>query len=158
MYLISLGILADRCGSVVVMERDCDTKGPSLTLGCDLLSCKWKQSQLVSITSQNFVDYLKYGSNRLRKGNLRRLVGIKPNWVFSMSGCLDNHWLVTINDPRNKASSSRARSPSRHLAFRLLEMRFLNVWPPHNNKLGIADLTVRWKFETFLTNDFSFYW
>jgi len=34
------GILADRCGSVVVMGRDYDTKGPSLTLGCDLLSCK----------------------------------------------------------------------------------------------------------------------
>ena len=66
--------------------------------------------------------------------------------------------IVTINDPRNKVSSSRARSPSRHLAFRLLEMRFMSVWPPYNNKLGVADLTVRWKFETFLTNDFSFYW
>ena len=40
MYLIYLGILADRCGSVVVMERDYDKKGPSLTLDCDPLSCK----------------------------------------------------------------------------------------------------------------------
>ena len=75
-----------------------------------------------------------------------------------MSGYLDNHWLVTINDPRNKALSSRARCPYRHLAFRLLEMRFMSVWPPYNNNLGITDLTVRWKFQTFLTNDFGFYW
>ena len=38
-----------RCGSVVVRERDYDTKGsgsrPSLTLGCDFLSSLWKHSQ-----------------------------------------------------------------------------------------------------------------
>ena len=67
MYLIFLGILADRCGSVVVMERDCDTKGPSLTLGCDLLSCEWKQSQLVSITSQNFLIVLKMAATVYEK-------------------------------------------------------------------------------------------
>ena len=32
------GILASRCGSVVVRERDKDTKGPGSTLRCNFLS------------------------------------------------------------------------------------------------------------------------
>ena len=37
-YVLNIfGILAGRCGSVVVRERYWDTKGPSTTLGCDVL-------------------------------------------------------------------------------------------------------------------------
>ena len=32
------GILAGRCGSVVVRERDYDTKSPGSTLSCDFLT------------------------------------------------------------------------------------------------------------------------
>ena len=38
MNLSFSGILMDRFGSVVVRERDKDTKGPVSSLGCDILS------------------------------------------------------------------------------------------------------------------------
>ena len=49
-YLLKFfGILAGRCGSVVIRERDYDTKGlgsrPGLTLGCHFLSFSYKNSQ-----------------------------------------------------------------------------------------------------------------
>ena len=37
-YVLNIfGILTGRCGSVVVRERNWDTKGSSTTLGCDVL-------------------------------------------------------------------------------------------------------------------------
>ena len=37
-YVLNIfGILTGRCGSVVVRERNWDTKGSSMTRGCDVL-------------------------------------------------------------------------------------------------------------------------
>ena len=54
-----LRILAGRCGSVVVRERDSDTKGPGSTLGCDFLSFFIKHSRV-----KNFLSCHKNGSDR----------------------------------------------------------------------------------------------
>ena len=45
MQLIIFGILAGRCGNVVIRERDKDTKGLGPTLGCDFLSFEKKHFQ-----------------------------------------------------------------------------------------------------------------
>ena len=58
-YVLNIfGILAGRCGSVVVRERYWDTKGPSTTLGCDVLF--------------SFNRNTLNGSDGLRKGNSPR--------------------------------------------------------------------------------------
>ena len=59
-YVLNIfGILTGRCGSVVVRERNWDTKGSSTTLGCDVLFVFFNRNTL-------------NGSDGLRKGNLRR--------------------------------------------------------------------------------------
>ena len=67
------GILAGRCGNVVVRERDQDTKGPGSRSRFDpgLRFCFFLIEKL-SITGQKFSKCLKNGSDRLRKGQLRR--------------------------------------------------------------------------------------
>ena len=54
-----LGIMAGRCGSVVVRERDSDTKVPGSTLGCDFLSFFIEHSRV-----KNFLSCHKNGSDR----------------------------------------------------------------------------------------------
>ena len=87
MYVLNFfGILAGRCGSVVVRERDKKRKvrvrGPGLTaLGCDFLSFN---RNAFSITGQMFSKCLTNGSDRLRKGQLPRR-SVKWRVMYRMS-------------------------------------------------------------------------
>ena len=63
------GILAGRCGSAVVRERDRDTKAPGSTLAALRFSFFLKET--LSTTGKKFSKRLKNGSYRLRKGQLR---------------------------------------------------------------------------------------
>ena len=66
------GILAGRCGSAVVRERDRDTKAPGWRSGFDpALRFSFFLKETLSITGQKCSKCLKNGSDRLRKGQLR---------------------------------------------------------------------------------------
>ena len=60
-----LGILAGRCGSVVVRDRDKDWKEPGSTLGYDFLSFFFFLLETLSITG------LKNGSDRIERFHSR---------------------------------------------------------------------------------------
>ena len=67
--LTFFGILAGRCGSVVVRERDKDTKGLGSMSGFDPgLRFSVFLIETLSIAGQEFCKCLTNGSDRLRKG------------------------------------------------------------------------------------------
>ena len=74
MYVLNFfGILAGRCGSVVLRERDKDTKGLGSRFRFDPgLRFSFVLTEKLSITGQKFSRCLKNGSDGLRKGQLRR--------------------------------------------------------------------------------------
>ena len=74
MYVLEFfGPLAGRCGTVVVRERDWDTKDPDSWFGLDPgLRFSFFLIDALSITGQKFSKCLKNGSDRLRKGQLHR--------------------------------------------------------------------------------------
>ena len=75
MYVLEFfGPLAGRCGTLVVRERDWDTKDPGSLFGFDPgLRFSFFLIEALSITGQTFSKCLKNGSDSLQKGQLRRI-------------------------------------------------------------------------------------
>ena len=70
MYVLEFfGPMAGRCGTVVVRERDWDTKGPG---SWSRLGFFFLLIEALSITGQKFSKCLKTDSDRLRKGQLHQ--------------------------------------------------------------------------------------
>ena len=85
------GILAGRCGSVAVRERDKDRKDTGSRSRLDpMLPFCFFFIETLSITGQKFSICIKNGSDRLRKRQLWRLpIRVTP-WRFSFSSLVSH--------------------------------------------------------------------